>query len=130
MVGSILLKGKSAFLSSDIAITIDLGPDNVNINNINETRFDALMKKSLRQTFPDVKSRKEKKKLYGLLSADMGFELRDQILNNTSLLVNFGLRTANPIPMAPPQSCTTNVISFKSRKSTSFSRLSIWVVRV
>ena len=63
MVGSILLKGKSAFVSSDIAITIDLGPDNVDKNNINETRFDALVKKSLRQTFPNVKSRKEKKKL-------------------------------------------------------------------
>ena len=86
MVGSILLKGKSALVSSDIAITIDLGPDNVDKNNINETRFDALMKKSLRQTFPNVKSRKEKKKLYGLLSSDMGFELRDQILNDTSLL--------------------------------------------
>jgi len=86
MVGSILLKGKSAFVSSDIAITIDLGPDNVDKNNINETRFDALVKKSLRQTFPNVKSRKEKKKLYGLLSSDMGFELRDQILNDTSIL--------------------------------------------
>ena len=86
MVGSILLKGKSALVSSDIAITIDLGPDNVDKKNINETRFDALMKKSLRQTFPNVKSRKEKKKLYGLLSSDMGFELRDQILNDTSLL--------------------------------------------
>ena len=86
MVGSILLKGKSAFVSSDIAIIIDLGPDNVDKNNINETRFDALVKKSLRQTFPNVKSRKEKKKLYGLLSSDMGFELRDQILNDTSIL--------------------------------------------
>jgi phosphate transport system permease protein len=86
MVGSIVMKGKSALVSSDVAITVALGPDAVDPNDIMATRFDALMKKSLREMFPEITSRKDKKKLYGLLSVDMGFELRDQILQNSKLL--------------------------------------------
>ncbi|MEK6204612.1 MAG: phosphate ABC transporter permease PstA, partial [Amylibacter sp.] len=86
MVGSIILKGKGALVSSDVAITVGLGPDAVDPSDIQATRFDALMKKSLREMFPEVTSRKDKKKLYGLLSVDMGFELRDQILQNPKLL--------------------------------------------
>ena len=86
MVGSIILKGKGALVSSDVAITVGLGPDTVDPSDIQATRFDALMKKSLREMFPEVTSRKDKKKLYGLLSVDMGFELRDQILQNPKLL--------------------------------------------
>lgn len=86
MVGSIFLDGKSALKTSDIAIIVDLGIDNVDPQDIEGTRFDSVMKKSLRSTFPEVKSRKEKKKLYGLLSVDMGFELRDQILADPSIL--------------------------------------------
>ncbi len=86
MVGSIILKGRGALSTSGIAIVVDLNPDNVDPNDVKGTRFDSLMKKSLRNTFPDVKSRKDKKKLYGLLSVDMGFELRDQILENPAIL--------------------------------------------
>ena len=86
MVGSIILKGKGALTSTDIAIVVDLGSEQVDPDDIVGTRFDALMKKSLRETFPEVKSRQDKKKLYGLLSVDMGFELRDQILENPGLL--------------------------------------------
>jgi phosphate transport system permease protein len=86
MVGSIVLKGKGALTTSDIAITVNLGSDQIDVDDIAGTRFDALMKKSLRDTYPDIKSRKEKKKLYGLLSVDMGFELRDQIMENPALL--------------------------------------------
>jgi len=86
MVGSIVLKGKSALVSSDVAIIVDLNADAVDPNDIHATRFDALMKKSLREMFSEVSSRKDKKKLYGLLSVDMGFELRDQILQNPKLL--------------------------------------------
>jgi phosphate transport system permease protein len=86
MVGSIILKGKGALTSTDIAIVVDLGSEQVDPDDIVGTRFDALMKKSLRETFPEVKSRQDKKNLYGLLSVDMGFELRDQILENPGLL--------------------------------------------
>lgn len=44
MVGSIINKGKSVLISSDIAIIIDLGPNQVDPNNINQTGFDALIK--------------------------------------------------------------------------------------
>lgn len=86
MVGSITLKGKGALWTSDFAITVDLGPEEVNPNSIDATRFDAVMKKSLRNTFPEITTRKDKKKLYGLLSVDMGFELHKQIRANPELL--------------------------------------------
>ncbi|GHA44887.1 phosphate transport system permease protein PstA [Amylibacter ulvae] len=86
MVGSIILQGKGALTTSEIAVTVDLSADNIDPNDIEATSFDSLMKKSLRETFPEVTSRGDKRKLYGLLSVDLGFELRDQIIADPSLL--------------------------------------------
>ena len=47
------------------------------------------------------------------------------VLNNTSRFTFCGCRTANPIPIAPPQSWTTRVIFFSPSLSTKDSKLSI-----
>jgi phosphate transport system permease protein len=86
MVASIVLKGRHAFTSYDIAIPVNLSAENVDPADIDGTSFDSLMKRSLREAFPDVSKRKEKRKLYGLLSVDLGFELKRQIKADPSLL--------------------------------------------
>jgi phosphate transport system permease protein len=86
MVSSIVLEGKGALRTSDIAIEVDLATDKIDPEDVSGSNFDGIMKKSLRDTFPEVSKRKDKKKLYGLLSVDMGFELRDQVLENPELL--------------------------------------------
>lgn len=86
MITSIVFKGKSAFTAYDIAIPVNLSAENVDPNDIEATSFDRLMKASLRDVFPDVSKRKEKKKLYGLLSVDLGYELKNQIEADPSIL--------------------------------------------
>jgi len=46
----------------------------------------ALIKRSLRDAFPEVKKRKDKKRLYKLVSSGAEFELRNLIVNNPELL--------------------------------------------
>lgn len=86
MVTSIGIGGWGALSTSDMAITVDLSEENIDPNDIRGTNFDGIIKKSLRATFPEVSKRKEKKKLYGLLSPDAGFQLRDYIQSNPELI--------------------------------------------
>ncbi len=51
--------------------------------------------------------------------------IQDQYLFDTLRLV----RTAAPRPIAPPQSCTTKVMRFKSRPSISCIKFFVWVAK-
>lgn len=86
MVGSIFWQGKSAVTTTEIALQINLSADVVDPNDIRGASFDRIIKATLCDTFPEATSRKEKKKLYGLLSSDAGYQLRDQILENPEML--------------------------------------------
>ncbi|GLQ33721.1 phosphate transport system permease protein PstA [Amylibacter marinus] len=86
MVGSIFWQGKSALQTHQIALKLDLSAKNVDPADIRSARFDAIIKAALRETFPDATKRAEKRKLYGLVSTDAGFELRNQIEEDPSIL--------------------------------------------
>ena len=86
MVGSIAWQAKSTVLRAEVALTVDLGPDNIDPADIEGASYGKLYKKSLRAMFPDVKKRKDKKALYGLVSVDAGFEIRNAVLADPSLL--------------------------------------------
>jgi len=86
MVISIFWQGKSAVSVAKIALRVDLSAKMVDPQNIRGASFDRIIKASLRKTFPQAKKRKEKKRLYGLVSADAGFQLRQQVLAKPDLL--------------------------------------------
>ncbi len=86
MVGSILIKGTGAFGTTNVTIAVDLGPDNVDPENIGDARFEKIVKDALKARFPDAKKRKQRRMLYGLLSNDMGFELERFVLANPDAL--------------------------------------------
>lgn len=86
MVGSIFWQGKSALKTTEVALIVDLSQDNVDPANIRDASFEKIVKSALREAFPDAKKRKEKKKLYGLVSTDAGFQLRNQIEVDPSIL--------------------------------------------
>lgn len=48
--------------------------------------WQAVPKQALRQQFPDVSGRSDKRKLYGLVSNGSGFDLKDRLLANPMLL--------------------------------------------
>ena len=70
----------------EISIPVNLSADKVDPNNIEDASFGSIIKSGLRSRFPDVKNRKDKKKLYNLISSESTFELRDIILKNPSIL--------------------------------------------
>ncbi len=86
MFFSIISNGLGALQQSQIAVTVDLSAEEVDPENIRDTSFNSLLKKSLRNAFPEVESRKDKKRLYGLLSSEASFEIERQIIQNPDLL--------------------------------------------
>ena len=102
IVGSIVLRGTSAFRTSFIQIEMDLPADKLDAANIKGERFGKRLKKALREKFPEAKSRKEKKKLYGLVSSTAEYSIRDQLTETPDLIgtrANFWVRTSSDADM-------------------------------
>jgi len=86
MVGTIAMDGAGTLRQTQIAVTVDLGADAVDPEDIAGARFGKILKSALRAQFPGAKSRKEKKKLYNLVSSEGSFEIRRQIIADPDLL--------------------------------------------
>lgn len=86
MLGTIFWDGSSAIKQTQIAVTVDLGADAVDPEAIGDASFDKILKAGLREQFPDVTARKQKRKLYNLVSPDGGYEIRDAINADPSIL--------------------------------------------
>ena len=86
MVGSIAMRGTSAFKQSFVQIEIELVADAIDAENVKATRFGKFIKKALRNDFPEATSRKDKKKLYRLISANAEYSVRDQVEANPQLI--------------------------------------------
>lgn len=86
MVGSILMDGSGTLRQTQIAVTVDLGRDAVDPDDIAGARFGKVLKVALRGQFPGVKSRKDKKKLYNLVSPEGALEIKRQVIADPDLL--------------------------------------------
>ncbi|MCG7900273.1 MAG: phosphate ABC transporter permease PstA, partial [Candidatus Thiodiazotropha weberae] len=53
---------------------------------LSRANYGGLIKASMRQMFPDVTNRREKKVLYGLISSGATYEIRDAVMNNPELI--------------------------------------------
>lgn len=73
LFGSIAIKGMNAFMQTFIALDIHVTKTN---------NYQGLVKESLRNLFPNVTKRRDKRELYKLISMNAGFILRDHIQNN------------------------------------------------
>lgn len=102
IVASIALRGTSAFRTSFIQIEMELPADKIDAENIKSERFGKRLTAALRDKFPEAKSRKEKKKLYGLVSSTAEYSIRDQIIETPELIgtrANFWVRTSSDADM-------------------------------
>lgn len=72
---TILGSGATAFKQTKIAIDVSIpaGP-------IAGANFQGMVKRALRDRFPEVKNRRDKRSLYRLVSSGAGFELRRQLI--------------------------------------------------
>ena len=87
----IISKGSGAFRATYIQLEIEYDPDAIGVLDINDTEelifanWQNFAKKSLRDLFPEVTKRGEKRKLNNLVSEGAGFDFRDQLTQRPSL---------------------------------------------
>ena len=87
----IISKGSGAFRATYIQLEIEYDPEVIGILDVNDTEefifanWQNLAKKSLRDLFPEVTKRGEKRKLNNLVSEGAGFDFRDQLAQSPSL---------------------------------------------
>ena len=108
MLGSIALRGSGAFQQTFIQVEIALPSDKVDPDEtrdpkvLKRARFGSLLKKALRNRFPDAKSRKDKKSLYKLVSSTAEYTVRDAVVADPSLVdttAKIWLRASSDVDM-------------------------------
>ena len=83
---TVIFGSLGAFKHVEIAVPVDLTSKNVDAGDVNSASFGSIMKSGLPEQFPDVKKRKDKKKLYKLISVEGSLELKEKALDNRDLL--------------------------------------------
>ena len=92
LFSSIVSKGYTAFLQTYIQIDVFIDEALIDPQGsrdqevLSAADYGGLIKASLRDMFPEVKSRKEKRALYGLVSNGGAFILRDKVMHNPALI--------------------------------------------
>ena len=108
MVGSIVLRGTGAFQQAFVNIEINLPANKIDPDGtgdplvIKKSRFGSLVKKAMRERFPEAKSRKEKRQLYKLISATAEYGVRDTVVANPKLVgtrASFWVRASSDVDM-------------------------------
>ncbi|MFL0797739.1 MAG: phosphate ABC transporter permease PstA [Cellvibrionaceae bacterium] len=88
----IIGKGHGAFLQAEMQLTVNFDSDTLDISDITDEQqlmsanYMGLLKKTLRKRFPDVSGRKNKKRLYQLISDGAEYQLRDMLKANPQWL--------------------------------------------
>ncbi len=86
MVGNIAINASGTVRQTQILIPVDLGADQVDPADPASASYGGMVKSSLRAMFPEVKRRKEKKRLYNLVSSEGSFEVARMVKQDPGLL--------------------------------------------
>jgi len=85
-------KGHTAFFENKIRLNIIFDLESLEIDDVNDIKqikradYGALVKNALREKFPDVSGRSEKKRLYSLVSGGAAYQLQDMAVGDPTLL--------------------------------------------
>ncbi|MFT5219031.1 MAG: phosphate transport system permease protein [Gammaproteobacteria bacterium] len=90
----IITRALPAFSATEIRLQIPIDFESLGLESgvkpdrdaIQAVNFSGLVKASMRQAFPEVEKRKDKKRLYKLISSSAEFEIRDRLLANPGLI--------------------------------------------
>lgn len=92
MFGNIIYKGHSAFVQTFVGLDITFDEAVLGIGDgrdeasLAAADYSGLIKATLREMFPDVTKRKDKRKLYRLVSNGASYQLADLIADNPALI--------------------------------------------
>ena len=83
------LNGYKVLLQTYIQLEVDLTPaqfgGEITEESIAGANYDGIIKSSLRDEFPDVSGRKNRRALYGLISNGAKYDLRDMLIENPAM---------------------------------------------
>ncbi len=89
---SIVNKGYTAFIQTYVKLDVHFDPDyiaapgNSDYETLSAADYGGLVKATLRDMFPAVTSRQDKRNLYSLISSGASYELRERVLANPDLI--------------------------------------------
>ena len=83
---SIIANGWSAFQQSEVLLDIHFDKARFDVDNLARADYGALVKDSLRDLFPDVQRRQDKRNLYQLASSGGVYILRDMVMQDNGLI--------------------------------------------
>jgi phosphate transport system permease protein len=83
---SIAANGWSAFQQTEILLDIHFEAGHFDVDTLSSANYGALVKSSMRELFPDVKGRSEKRKLYKLVSSGAAYILQDMVMQDTGII--------------------------------------------
>ena len=86
LFASIISKGYSAVFQTHIQLEVFFDPGRLSQEELARADYPGLVKAALREMFPDVSGRRDKRQLYKLVSSGAGFELRKLVLADGSLI--------------------------------------------
>ena len=88
----IISKGAGAFTQTYINLEIEFSEDKLKLTPLSSEKeikaasFGSFFKKTVREQFPDVKGRKEKRALYAMFTSDAPLILRNLVLEDPSII--------------------------------------------
>ncbi|MEE4363917.1 MAG: phosphate ABC transporter permease PstA [Desulfotignum sp.] len=83
---SIIANGYTAFQQTFVQLDIFLDPDAIDAQSLQDANYQAMVKNSLRDMFPGVKTRSEKRRLYDMISSGAAFQLQDFVRKNQQMI--------------------------------------------
>jgi phosphate transport system permease protein len=92
LIGTIVSNGYTAFVQTYIAVPVYLDAQAIDPQNTRDADtlwsadYQTLVKNSLLEMFPDVTERRQKFKLFGLVSNAAGYDVRDQVIDDPALI--------------------------------------------
>ncbi len=92
LIGTIVANGYTAFQQTYLAIPVHLDAQAIDPQGTRDPEtlrradYQGLVKQSLRDLFPEVTGRRDKLKLYGLVSNAAGYDVRDQVMDDPSMI--------------------------------------------
>ncbi len=83
---TIIGNGYTALFQTHIQIHIHFDPERLPQDELNTADYAGIVKAGLRDMFPEVKGRSDKRQLYRLVSSGAAFQLRKMVLANRKLI--------------------------------------------
>lgn len=82
----IISEGYTAFIQTNILLEVDFSEQAFAKESLAAADYPGLVKKSLTEIFPEVKSRQDKKLLFGLVSNGAAYKLQDMVKANPKII--------------------------------------------